>query len=113
MKTIYENLVGEWGDFGTFFSDVDLDDYIVTFYYDSGDAYYKIIIGYIELGDGDYLLQLADAEHDTWEDIYENVEKYGIEFQKLSNLVEKNGFCISPLFQLEEEEEEEVQLELV
>jgi hypothetical protein len=106
-KNLYDDFSGAFGDFETFFHDVDFDCYVIRFWNEEGDsASYKQVIGYTELNDGDIMLHIVDAEcADTFEEIEENANKYGVEFRLLSNLLRAGGlsagggFEISPVDQ--------------
>lgn len=116
MKNLLD-FSGGFGDFATLFTDTDLDEYVIRFFHNDdpdkicsidGEAFFKVMIGYTEMPNGDILLHLIDAEGaDTWDEIYENAERYGVEFQLLSKMLQKHGFEITPIDQVEWDDEDD------
>lgn len=115
MKDLMD-FTGGFADFETLFSDTDFDEYVIRFYHNDnptrpgnndGHAFFKVVIGYTALGN-DILLHMVDAEAaDTWDEIYENAERYGVEFQLLSKMLGNHGFEIIPADQVEWDDDDD------
>lgn len=99
------DFIGGFGDFETLFHDTDLGQYIIRFYDEDGDAYYKAIVGYTNLAN-DILLHLVDADDiGEFEDIADSAEDYGIQFRLLSKIIGEDGFDIIPYDQYDDEDD--------
>lgn len=89
---------GCFGDFETMFLDTDFQNYVLKIWHEipNGEpfALYKKVIGYTKL-QHDYLLHIIDVEDENDVDDDVLINKYGIEFVLLSNLVQ-SGFEIDP-----------------
>lgn len=107
MKDLQAIFSGEHGDFSTLFGDCELDNYVIRFFHDAGGEnefpYYKRIIGFTDLENGDFLLHLVDAEGcDDFDDLERSANRTGVEFRCLYDLLEAGGFHIFPSDQVDE-----------
>lgn len=84
-------------DFTTFARDVELQTYVITAFKDGG-FFTMRIIGTIETVHDTVLIcvPIEDPETEAEYDSRELIDKYGLEFITLTQLLGENGFAISP-----------------
>lgn len=112
MKNLANTFRGEHGDFSTLFHDCDLEQFVIRYFHDPGGAnefpYFKVIIGFTSMDNGDVMLHLVDAEGvDNFEELERAGARHGVEFRMLSDIMKDGGFAIYPGDQLEDEGEDE------
>lgn len=100
---------GEHGDFATMFADNDFQNFVIRYFHDAGGEnefpYYKAVIGFTSLDNGDIMLHLVDAEGvDTFDDLERSANRTGVDFRLLSDIMKEGGFSIYPGDQLEDDD---------